>query len=291
MRLSQLQYFCVAAKYESITKAAEELLISQPSLSKAIIDLEQELGVSLFDRIGRNIYLNARGKIFYSKIKDALDLIDTAKHEVMDYTLSPSGEINLLILAASLIMPDLIVQFQKQYPLIKFNLHQQVRYDLRFSEEYDLCIAATPMDFSGLETITLLTEEIVLVVPKNHRLASREEIDLAEAADCDFLVYSPGPSLRVLMDSLCYMAGFSPRIIFEGDSVSTLNAMLQAEMGVALLPTCTYKSLSPENTVSIKISKPKAQREVKLVWNKDKYMSKHCQLFMDFCRQYFHEYI
>jgi LysR family transcriptional activator of glutamate synthase operon len=287
MRLSQLRYFCVVAKYESITRASEDLRISQPSLSKTIIELEDELGVPLFDRIGRNIQLNDRGKLFYSKIKDSLDLIDSAKSEAIDSTMEPAGEINLLILAASLIMPDIIVQFQKKYPKIKFNLHQQVRHDLRFSDEYDLCISATPMDYSGLETLTLLTEEIVLVVPKGHKLASRKEIELAEAADCQFLAYSPGPSLRVLLDGLCYMAGFSPKIIFEGDSVSMLHAMIQAEMGVTLLPVYTYKSLSPNNTVSIKISKPVAQRKINLSWNGDKYMPKQCQLFMDFCLEYF----
>lgn len=291
MDLLQLRYFCAVARMDSITAAADYLHISQPSLSKTIISLEKELGSPLFDRIGRHIYLSTRGKAFYDKVKDALDLIDGARNELADSDGNPTGEINLLILAASSMMPDLIVRFTRLYPSIHIRLHQQVRHDLRYSEEYDLCISATPMDYSHMETSALLTEEIVLVVPRNHPLARRESVDLAEAATCDFIAYSRGPSLRVLMDSLCYLAGFTPRIVFEGDSVSIMIAMIETQAGVTLLPKYTFH-MPPENQLTaVHIHTPVAQRTVNLSWRADKYLSRACVLFKEFCFAYFRENI
>jgi LysR family transcriptional regulator, transcription activator of glutamate synthase operon len=291
MDLLQLRYFCTVARFGSITQAADLLHVSQPSLSKTIMNLENGLGMPLFDRIGRRIYLSARGKAFYDRVKDGLDLIDDAQNKLADSCGSPTGEINLLILAASSMMPELIVKFAKRYPSIHFKLHHQVRHDLRYSEEYDFCVSATPMDYSHMETVELLTEEIVLVVTKDHPLATRREIDLTEAATCNFVTYSRGPSLRMLMDSLCYMAGFTPHIVFEGDSVSTLQAMIAIEAGVALLPLYTFRNPPGNQLVALHIRKPISQRTVNLSWRADKYMSKACELFKNFCCMYFQDYI
>ncbi len=287
MELTQLRYFCAVVQHGSITAAAEALYVSQPALSKTIIHLERELGHPLFDRIGRRIHLNPRGRAFYERVKDALDLIDNAQSELIDLEETITGEVNLLVLAASSWMADLIVRFKRRYPAIRIHMHQQTRYDLRHSEQYDFCISATPMNYASLAVLPLLTEEIVLVASARHPLAGRESIDLAEAAEYDFVAYSRGPSLRELMDSLCYMAGFTPRIVLEGDSVETLLASIGAEIGVSLLPLRTFRNPADTGLAVVHLHQPAAQRTVNLTWSPDKYMPKACRLFRDFCQSYF----
>ncbi|GHU88124.1 LysR family transcriptional regulator [Spirochaetia bacterium] len=291
MELLQLRHFRTVAKMENITNAAESLNISQPSLSKTIINLELELGASLFDRLGRHIYLNTRGKLFYEKICDALDILDGAKNLIDESTESSQGEVSLLILAASRIMPELIKDFMKKYPQIRLNLHQQTHYDLRYSEEYDFSISATPMDYSRLETIPLLTEEIVLGVASSHPLAGRGSIDLREAADCDFVTFSQGPSLRVLSDSLCYMAGFTPKIRCECDGVSALFTLISEGLGVALLPVETLVKGFKWDIVSLPLKNLPAKRTINLSWRSEKYMSKACTLFKQSCVSFFREHV
>jgi DNA-binding transcriptional LysR family regulator len=291
MELLQLRYFRTAAKMENITNTAESLNISQPSLSKTIINLESELGVPLFDRVGRHIYLNTRGKLFYEKISDALDIIDSAKNIINESASTPGGEINLLILAASRAIPGLIKAFLTEYPQIHIKLHQQVHHDLRYSEEYDFSISATPMDYSQLEILPLLTEKIVLAVPVSHPLAKRQIINLREAASCDFITYSRGPSIRILFDSLCYMSGFTPKIKCESDGVNTLLDLISGGFGVALLPRDTVLGFGAEEVIPVSIDNPAANRTINLSWRKEKYMSKACALFKQHCISYFREHI
>ena len=291
MELLQLRYFCTVAQLESITNAAQSLNISQPSLSKTIINLEREVGVPLFDRLGRHIYLNARGKQFYEKVRDSLDLIDSAQNELLNTSLEPSGDIKLFILAASSLIPSMLAGFVSAYPQIRINLYQQISYDLRYSDEYDFSISATPMDYTNLEVYPLLTEEIVLAVPISHPLAGKDELHLSDAADCNFIAFSRGPSLRTLTDSLCYMAGFAPRIIFESDGINTLFTMIEAGAGVSLLPAGTHRKIDEQKIKLIRIREPYASRTVNLAWRREKYMTNAGMLFKQHCIDFFYEHI
>jgi DNA-binding transcriptional LysR family regulator len=287
MELLQLRHFCTVAKLESITRAAETLNVSQPSISKTIINLETELGGPLFDRIGRHITLNSRGKIFYEKILDALYMIDNAYNHADELTENPYGKINLLILAASKFAPELIGGFLKKYPHIRVNLRQWYHYNLGYSGEFDFSISATPMDYSQHNYIPLLTEEIVLVVSSAHPLASMKVIDLKTAEPYEFVVISPGPSIRTLTDSLCYLAGFTPRIRCECDNIDTLIPMITDGLCVALMAQDTLFKYYDAGLTALSLSNSGAKRTVNLAWRKDKYFSKACSLFKDYCISYF----
>lgn len=291
MELLQLRYFCTVAQMENITNAAQSLNISQPSLSKTIINLEREVGVPLFDRLGRHIYLNSQGKLFYEKIRDGLDLIDSARNELLDTSAKPSGDIKLFVLAASSLVPGMLAGFVSSYPQIRINLYQQTSYDLRYSDEYNFSISATPMDYTNLEVYPLLTEEIVLAVPASHPLAGKDEIQLSDAADCNFIAFSHGPSLRVLTDSLCYMAGFAPRIIFESDGINTLFTMIEAGAGVSLIPAETHRRIDEQKIKLVRVREPYASRTVNLAWRRGKNMNNACMLFKQHCIDFFYEHL
>jgi DNA-binding transcriptional LysR family regulator len=287
MELLQMRHFCTVAKLESITRAAETLNVSQPSISKTIINLETELGGPLFDRIGRRITLNSRGKIFYEKILDALYMIDNAYNHVDELTENPYGKINLLILAAAKFAPELVVGFLKKYPHIRVNLRQWYHYNLQYSWEFDFSISATPMDYSQHDYIPLLTEEIVLAVSSAHPLANMKVIDLKMAEPYEFVVISPGPSIRTLTDSLCYLAGFAPRIRCECDNMDTLISMITDGLCVALMAQDTLFNYYDAGLTGLSLNNSGAKRTVNLAWRKDKYFSKACSLFKDYCISYF----
>lgn len=289
MELLQLRYFCEIAKQQSISKSAISLHVSQPSLSRSLASLEDELGVKLFERTGRTIQLNYYGKTFYEKVKTGLGQIDNASLELADLKAEPCGHINVLVLAASSVTPDLFINFHKAYPNITLSLKQQSTHNLLQAGDFDFAISATPADYSGLTNIKLMTEDLVLAVHVNHPLARKREIDLAEAAPYGFITYSPGPSIRTLTDNLCLQAGFKPHIILESDSLSTYKSFIQSEMGITLIPHQSQRSLFSPKIIPVRIKSPECRRILYLSYPENHYINQAGKVFIDFSAKFFNE--
>ncbi len=286
MDLLQLRYFCVAAKHENITKAAAELMISQPALSKTISALEKEIGIPLFDRRNRSIYLNRAGEIFYQKIDQSIQMIDDTIAELKELSNEPFGNVRLLVLAASTYLPQLYIAFHKRYPYIRLQLSNYIQYQHLFMYDCDFCItsndAYTPL--AGNCVIPLLHERFVLAVHKDHPLAGRSSIHLKEAASYPFVASNRREDLELY----CLKAGFRPNIIAECDNGTTYEALMKNGVGASLIPETTLGSLLPEDIVCIPLTFPKLERTISLTYDTKRHMSHACQLFLDFCREYFH---
>jgi DNA-binding transcriptional LysR family regulator len=218
---------------------------------------------------------------------DALYMIDNAYSHIDELNGNLCGKINLLILAAAKLTPDLVSGFLKKYPYIRVNLRQWYHYNLRYSEEFDFSISATPMDYSQHEYVPLLTEEIILAVSAGHPLAKMKLIDLKMAEPYEFIVISSGPSIRTLTDSLCYLAGFTPRIRCECDNMDTMLSMITDGACVALIARDSLFNYHAAHMVALSLSNSGAKRTVNLAWRKNKYFSRACLLFRDYCVSYF----
>ncbi|MGO4547210.1 LysR family transcriptional regulator [Paenibacillus sp. 2TAB23] len=287
MELLQLRYFCKVAQCGSITRAADEFHVSQPSISKTIALLEKEVGMQLFDRLGRGIQLNQHGAKFYKHAIAIVNHVDDSLQELKDTTEEPSGKIRLLILAASNLMPDLFINFYKIYPKINLQLVRRDKDESLLSNDWDLCISATPSHYPELESTLLLKEDLVLAVPSDHPLAKRKSIHLSEAADYKFISYTKGASIRTLSDSICHFSGFQPNIVFESDSVQTVKVMLQNKVGIALIPSITQRSILSSTIIPVAIEKPESHREINLSWRGNRYMSNATKTFKDYTIQLF----
>ncbi len=321
MELLQLRYFCEIAKEENISIASKVLHVAQPSLSRSLACLEEELGTKLFEREGRKLRLNHNGELYYKNIRSALGIIDNAKNELLDNCTSPSGHLTLVILAGSNIVPELLVDFHKLYPHISLNLKQQATHNIQQAGDFDFVISATPGNYKGLTNIALLEEDIVIAANKNHPLSAcaeishseynkdcspsaykkseltdanndcslpaYREIDLIDAKSYQFVTYSKGPSIRELTDHLCEMAGFKPDIILESDSPGTFKSFVQSQMGIALLPYQTHKSFFTPMITPIFIKSPVCKRTIFLSYPEGQYLSNVSKLFMEFCVDFF----
>ena len=144
MELLQLRYFATAAKYQNISKAAMEHSIPQPAMSRTISNLEKELGVPLFDRYSNRLKLNKNGEKFYNAITQSLQILDSSVNELKAVSGKMSGEIKLLILQSRNLIIDLISDFTKLYPEIKFTIYHNSSYPKEF--EFDFCLVSE--DFS-----------------------------------------------------------------------------------------------------------------------------------------------
>ena len=285
MELLQLRYFCVVAKHQNMTKAAAELMISQPALSKTIASLEKELGTPLFVRRNRSIFLNRAGEILYQKIDQSINLIDDTVSEIRELSNEPFGNVRLLVLSASSYMPGFYIAFHQRYPFIKLQLSNYIRYEHMFMYDCDFCITAdagfTPL--AGNCVVPILTERFVLAVQKQHPLAGRGSIHLKEAAPYPFVA----SNRREDLEFYCLKAGFRPNIIAECDNGTTYEAFLRGGVGISVVPEITLGSVLPEDIVCIPLTYPVIERTISLTYDSWRRMSNAGQLFLQFCMEYF----
>ena len=285
MELLQLRYFCVVAQHQNMTKAAAELMISQPALSKTIASLEKELGTPLFVRRNRSIFLNRAGEILYQKIDQSINLIDDTVSEIRELSNEPFGNVRLLVLSASSYMPGFYIAFHQRYPFIKLQLSNYIRYEHMFMYDCDFCITAdagfTPL--AGNCVVPILTERFVLAVHKQHPLAGRGSIHLKEAAPYPFVA----SNRREDLEFYCLKAGFRPNIIAECDNGTTYEAFLRGGVGISVVPEITLGSVLPEDIVCIPLTYPVIERTISLTYDSRRRMSNAGQLFLQFCMEYF----
>lgn len=287
MELLQLRYFCVVAKHQNVTQAAAELMVSQPSLSKTLKVLESEVGCALFERTGKYIRLNRAGEIFYQNIARSLNLLDDTLQELSDFSQNPAGEIHLSVLAASAYLPELYADFMRRYPHIKLVISNYIQSERFAPKDWDLRFYAEEVyqPSSHKNSTPLLTERMVLAVPRGHPLAGRSAVDLAEAANERFIASNRTDEL----ERFCQMAGFMPNIVVQCDNGTTYASLLKNRMGVTLVPETTLGALLAPEIVCVPLTRPKCRRTIVLAWNAQRYISAASRLFYQFSVDYFKE--
>ena len=198
MNLQQLQYFKVISQTKNFTTASNILSITQPALSKAISKLEEELDVQLFEREGRNIKITKYGEVFLKYAESALNDIEKGIEKIHDMKTNNDNIISIAstYCIGATFIPFLISNFINSHIQTRFNFNNQsteeIFKDLKY-ERVDLGFfdSIEKIDkYSEIETILVKKEEYVLIVPKNHHLANREEVELKELKDEYFIAYN-----------------------------------------------------------------------------------------------------
>lgn len=291
MELQQLEYFKVVAELQHMTHAAEQLNISQPALSKSIANIEQEIGVPLFDRQGRSIYLNRYGSLFLESAENILKEFEKAKQEINGLVRPGYGEVSLgFIHTLGLeVVPDLMAHIHEVYPNMKFNLTQAASYNLLKSledGEIDFCLSQRFFSKTiEVEWIELWSEELFVIVPKNHKLAEREEIELREIEKERFIAIKKRNMLRKIIDQFFEEAGIKPNITFEGEEMHTVAGFVSAGLGVSLIPN--VRGLNEHNVCKIRVSNPICKRKIGLSWAGGRYLSPAAIQFKNYLVEYF----
>lgn len=283
MELTQLKYFCAAAECEHITKAAEKLHIAQPALTQSIKRLENELGVSLFERRGRSIVLSSCGEYLYKQLVPILGALGRIPEDIVRIADLEDKTIRVNILAASLLITELIIEYKRISPDVKFRLYQ--------SEDVESCDCT----ISSIHTGNMLklpknceartyTEEIRLAVPADSHYAAQSSVNLAETRNEGFISLSGSKPFHSICDALCRTIGFSPDVIFESDSPSTVRDLIGAGMGIGFWPAYTWGNLHTDNVVLLPVSYPECRREITLIYHDtDSEMAKDFYRFL--CRR------
>ena len=287
MDLVHLYYFCKIAEYENVTKAARELHVAQPALSRVLHALERELGVSLFYRCGRHISLNENGRILVSCAKDIFARIEAMKEELHDRGGAPWREkITIIVKVASKFLPEIISGFRQKHPDVHIVIIQNEMDDMP-ATDWDLKLDASREKQENENTTCLLKEKICLAMPKDHPLANQKSIRLSDVSGESFLGMQKGSSMNAIAAAYCREAGFVPNIILETDNPSTLRGLMRLGLGIAFNPVITWKEVSEEEFQLIPIADIDCCRYIHLSLNPKRYHPKVVLAFQEYLIQFF----
>lgn len=285
MELTQLRYFLKVAELQHITKAANELYIAQPALTQTIHRLESELEVPLFANKGRNIVLTEYGHFFYQKLKPLLTQIYELPEQVRAMANLQNSTIHLNVLAASSLVTQAIIEYQK----IDDSLHIQLDQNER-SELYDICITTDILHNSSDLTnqdVYQIEEKIYVALPINHRLSDRKSVSLKELENEQFISLSGAKQFRAICDKYCKAAGIKPNIIFESDSPAAVKNMISANMGIGFWPAFSWERITQEKVKMVPIVEPECTRNIIITYQKNKIDNTKAETFYKFLQSYF----
>lgn len=285
MELLQLKYFQTVAYTEHISRAARQLNIAQPSLSLTIKRLENELGTDLFERKGRNIQLSASGKILLKHVDRIFTEIENAQAEIRAEEQAISRTLRISITNPRF-LAGLISEYINSFPESKIIQAISAKNEIFASlkkGDIDLGITGRHAPDEEIESRILVNEDIVLVLPSNHRLTGRTEIPLSQVADEPFITLANNAEYSEFTNLLCEKAGFVPNIAFEVDS-HLLVEIVKLDQGAALLPISICRALGLNY---IKVADDSAIYPVALSWNRHKTLSASTTNFRDFIMAYY----
>ena len=253
MELKQLRQFMVAARYEHITRAAEVLQIAQPALTQSIRKLERELGVTLFDQEGRNISLNASGKLLQDRLEPILSALDRLPNELRSAQDKEQTTIRIEMISACSLTTRTITEFRQCHPEVNFcatTPNQEFDFSIRTRQ------IGEPPTYGSVE----FQEELFLAVSEQSHLAHRKFVDLSELKDERFIFLESHRALRPLCEYYCLMAGFSPYIVFDPDNPMQVRDLVRADVGITLWPQFSWEAKFSSHIVLIPIHSPKCER-------------------------------
>lgn len=259
MNLYHLRYFSVLAKLEHYTKAANVLSVTQPSLSYAISSLENELGVKLFEKDGRNIVLTKCGKVFYEDVEKALNMIDTSINKVKVFGRGEGIiDIALLRTLSTQTVPKLVKGFldKSNQKNIKFNFHNSTGLTVDILQglkerKYDIAFCSKKDNEPTINFFPIGKQELVLVVPLDHELAKYDEINLKNTLKYPQIAFSKRSALRNIIDNLFLKCGGKPHYIYSVEEDQAVAGLVATGFGVAVVPNMPILSSMPIKILKI----------------------------------------
>ncbi|OBA85686.1 LysR family transcriptional regulator [Mycobacteriaceae bacterium 1482268.1] len=285
MNLEELHWFVVLAETEHVTDAAAELSVSQPTLSRALARFEREAGTPLFDRVHRRLQLNAFGQIMLEHARRSLAEMRAATERIAALRDPDTGRVRFAFLhsLANWYVPELLRRFRESCPAVGFELFQGPAHEIAqrvLDGQADVAITAPRPSTPGLAWRRLYVDQLCLAVPRGHRLAARARVRLSAVAGEPFIALAEQAGLRQLTDQLLTEDGVHPDIVFEATEIPTVEGLVAAGFGVAVVPVPRDGGAS--KTIHVPLSNAGAKREVGFVWDRNRVMPPPAKRFANF---------
>lgn len=288
MEIDQLRYFLKAAERGNFTRAAEDLQISQPALSRSIQKLEEELGQPVFERKTRSIVLTEAGTLLQSRAQQILSIIEDTKSEITDDGESGRVRIGAIPTIAPYFLPEILKQFSQAFPSANLIVQENTTDQLLKSctqGEIDLAILALPVPVKYLEVEELFEEELLLVLPLDHPLVEKPTINLADIAALPFVLLDEAHCLSDNIVSFCRQRSVQPVSVGRTSQLTMVQELVSLSHGISMIPEMARQRDQSDRRVYRSLSGPMPTRTLAIAWNPYRFQSKLIKAFRDFLHE------
>lgn len=284
-----MRIFVSVFQKNSITKAAQELHLAQPSVSLAVRELEDYYGIRLFDRIGRHIAPTECGKEFYEYAVHIVSLFNEMEKKMRNWDTFGTLRIGASITIGTHILPVLIRRYQEQFPDLtveaKVSKSASVEDELIHSG-IDLGLIETQPSHPDLRAVPFMTDSMCVITAPDHPLASAKSVSLTELSRFPFLMREKGSAGRELLDAAFSLQQITISPRWESTSTQALVKAVAEGLGVSVLPYLLVKKDIEEGTVrQIPLDQP-IRRNLNVIYHKSKFLTDNMRAFIDLCKKY-----
>lgn len=287
--LHQLLHFLAVAKAGNFTRAAEEVGISQPALSRSIQKLEHTVGEPLFERQPRGVKLTEIGAFFFVRANQIRDLVDDTFAELNEAR--NRGRIRLAVIPtiAPFLLPTVLRKFSRRYPEINIQVQEDTTQNIvRLCKdgEVDLAIVALPINEKYLEVEPLFEDELILVLPKGHSLEKKKKVNLADIQEFPFITLDQQHCLSDNIAEFCQRESIAPITIERTNQLATIQELVSLHHGISIIPAMAQRLDKSKRRVYRKFAGDKPARTIALLQNPYRYKHRFVALFEDYMREF-----
>ncbi|VVD79991.1 LysR substrate-binding domain-containing protein [Pandoraea fibrosis] len=294
MELRHLRYFVTVAEELHFSRAAQKLNIGQPPLSMQIRALEEELGVPLFERSQRRVFLTTAGRAFLVRARQILADAEAARLEVQQIAGLDAGELRIAFTTSAPmtnLMKRVLTSYRQRYPRVTLTLSEspsERQRDALAERTLDIGLLRQADDappVAGLSFETLIDEALVVVLHQGHALSRRHSLSIADLANEAFIMHphDVGTAVDGKIRGMCERAGFMPRVVQEARESTTIVALAASGLGVAVLPAAV-RCIQIEGACFMDLSEPDAHTPLLLAKRRDD-ASPLVQAFVAMCHE------
>lgn len=277
MNLNQLKYIVTIADELNISKAAQKLYVSQPSLSQCIQNIEKELGVEIFDRSTTPLKITYAGEVYIKWARETLNSAENINKKIIDISKQKNVKLTVGIspYRSTYILPHVLKRFKAIYPDSHIVIEEHpttILHSMMSEGKIDLLIDTQYENTVDYTSIPLIEENILIEIPEDWNITSRE-ISLKDLADKPFIMLSDSQMLGKIARNLCAKNGFEPKISVECHTVETAHSFVLQGLGAAFIPEFFVKYLDKDETHCYKIKDSKPVRDFCVIYDNRKYLS------------------
>ena len=292
MEFNQLRIFVTVARHAHVSRAARELHMAQPAVSRHIRELERQCGGSaLIEKAGRNVRLTEAGEALLVHAQSILAEVATAESTMRQRLGLTAGRVSIGTppSVGLHLLPEALAKFHRAHPNIELRIQQagtvQLLHQLEMGE-IDIAVVTLPIAARGHDIVPLFVEPLVAVFHLMHPLASRNDISITDLQDEAFLLYPSGYEMHEVILKACRDAGYKPNIVLDGGDVAILLRLAAAGLGIAIVPQLTTQGI--DGIVVKQIVRPNLTRSMALVTKRDRVLTPPARMLLYQLKQSLH---
>jgi LysR family transcriptional activator of glutamate synthase operon len=293
MELRQLRYLVALAGERNFTRAADTEHVAQPALSQQIRRLEEELGLALVERTTRRVALTEAGELLVVRARRVLAELEAADTELQALRGLTTGHVSIgaMHTMGPIDLSLVLALFHQLHPDVDLTVREQSSEEMAEMlrvDELDLAFLSVTerIESHGLGLQQLVSEELVVLLPLDHRLAGRRQVRMAELAQERFISFRQGARLRELLEGAGRHAGFAPRVKLESNESQRIRRLVARGLGVAILPRSDVEGHEPEVAMAF-LTDPTLSRDITLAWREGRRHAPAASEFIRLARETF----